>query len=121
MKKTLVAVLAISMVTVAGCGNSSESTKTSESTKSAAQFEKESKKREEDAKRKQELVQEVSILKESLASMEKLQKQAEEMATENTMEDMQASYDESVAIGKQGLEELQAQLSISEAELEALK
>ncbi|MEI5989870.1 hypothetical protein [Enterococcus crotali] len=121
MKKTLVAVLALSMLTVAGCGNSSESKKTSESTKTEAQFEKESKKREEDAKRKQELVQEVSILKESVASMEKLQKQAEKMATENTMEDMQASYDEGVTLGKQGLEDLKAQLKDSEAELEALK
>ncbi|ALS01859.1 hypothetical protein ATZ33_10860 [Enterococcus silesiacus] len=121
MKKTLVAVLALSMVTLAGCGNSNEGKKTSESTKTEAQFEKESKKREEDAKRKQELVQEISILKESIASMQKIQKQAEEMATENTMEDMQANYDEGVVLGKQGIEDLQAQLKDSEAELEELK
>lgn len=121
MKKTLLVLLSLAMLGLVGCGDTTKSKKTSESTKTEAQFEKESKKREEDAKRKQELVQEISILKESIASMTKLQKQTEEMATENTMDDLQANFDESVSLGKEGLEELQGQLSKAEAELEALK
>ena len=121
MKKTLLVLLSLAMLGLVGCGSTPKSKKTSESTKKEAQFEKESKKREEDAKRKQELVQEISVLKESIASMTKLQKQTEEMATENTMDDLQANFDESVSLGKEGLEELQGQLSEAEAELEALK
>lgn len=121
IKKTLLVLLSLAMFGLVGCGDTTKSKKTSESTKTEAQFEKESKKREEDAKRKQELVQEISVLKESIASMTKLQKQTEEMATENTMDDLQANFDESASLGKEGLEELQGQLSKAEAELEALK
>ena len=56
MKKIIVAVTILSMLTLVGCGNSTGDKKTSESTKTEEQFQKEAKKREEDAKRKQELV-----------------------------------------------------------------
>ncbi|MBM7689772.1 hypothetical protein BCR24_12925 [Enterococcus ureilyticus] len=121
MKKIIVAVTILSMLTLVGCGNSTGDKKTSESTKTEEQFEKEAKKREEDAKRKQELVEEISIMKESIATMQKFQKESEQMATENTFEDIQANFDESVAVGKQGIEDLQKQLADAEAELKELK
>lgn len=120
MKKFRIVLITLSMLTLVGCNHSNGTKKDSDNAKEE-QFEKETKKREQDAVRKKELVQEISVLRETIASMKKIQKDAEQMAADNTFEDLQANYDEGVTLGKDGIEELEGQLTASEAELNALK
>lgn len=93
MKKFRIGLITLSMLTLVGCIHSNETKKDSDSAKEE-QFEKETKKREQDAV---------------------------QIAADNTFEDLQANYDKGVTLGKDGMEELEGQLTASEAELNVLR
>lgn len=115
MKKYLVAFLLILSIGLVGCSDNGE---TKESAKNVT--DKKAEVNKIDKNKKAELIEQVNELKKNISVMEELQKMEEDLANKNTDEEFQADMDESVQLGRDGINDLQKQLKDIEAELNSL-
>lgn len=115
MKNYLMAILSILCISMAGCSNNGE---TKELVKHDNDRKTEANKI--DKNKKAELLEQVNELKKNISAMKKIQKMEEDLANTNTDEELQANMDESVQLGRDGIDDLQKQLKYIEAELNSL-